>query len=79
MQYLDKTTYNTEDLKIATKAVTDKLEIQFSLANDPMLTDLVNQAINESPQGKAEYQPLTFLPDRQLNIPERILIAMNKS
>ena len=55
------------------KAVNEKLESQFELADDRNLSDIANQTISfnrGAPQ--ADYNPLTFLPSMQIEIPEDI-------
>ena len=40
-----QTTFSQSDLKVATKAVKEKLENQFGLSNDKDLTDILHQTI----------------------------------
>ena len=66
-----------EDINLATKAVQDKLEFQFSLSKDYDLTDLANQTVSQGAAPQAEYKPLTFIPSLQMPIPHQIKEELN--
>ena len=67
-----------EDIKLAIRAVKDKMEVQFAKSMDYKLIDLANQTVNQGDQlPQADYKPLAFIPSMQIKIPFFGIIIWN--
>ena len=63
-----------EDIKLAIRAVRDKMEVQFAKSVDYNLVDLANQTVNQGDQmPQADYKPLAFIPSMQIKLPQPVL------